>query len=471
MFLTEEFPPFNFHENNISRGLAVDLLSAITREAGAEVPASVVHIVPLNEGLATVRNTTGSVIFSIARTPAREDQYRWIGPFASYNIVLFSRRSDNITISSGDDLSDYTIGAVTSDVSVDRLIDLGVSPENIITDPDPLELIRLLDNGTIDLFTSGDIAGNYFITLMNATPESYRIVYRMDSIPLYYGFNKDTPDEIVTAFEAALHRLMVIPEDGGLSGYEQVASVWNQSSGLPALQYYTEEYYPFNFQKNGSVEGLSVDILREVYTSLNENLTDEQVVLGSWESGYHRTMNQSGTAIFSMARSPEREDLFLWAGPILTEPNVIFTLTAADSHISGPDDLAGLRIGAITDDIAALDLERLGCTDIQYATDPKTLITDLEAGTIDGWAYAEDPGRYLIDQFAENPDMIEPVWTLKTNDYYFAFNRETPRTLVDAFQRSLDRISTETGPDGKTRYDRILEKYNISSAFRSLADE
>lgn len=170
-FLTEEFPPFNYLENSTPRGLAVDLLAAIMKEAGDEIPATDIRVVPLNEGLSAVRNTTGSVIFSIARTPNREKYYHWIGPFASYNIVLFSLRDRNITIQSAGDLDKYTIGAVTSDVSLEKLTQLGVSPEKIITNPDPIELFRLLDEGTIDLVTSGDIAGEYFIRKMNGKPE------------------------------------------------------------------------------------------------------------------------------------------------------------------------------------------------------------------------------------------------------------------------------------------------------------
>ena len=457
-YITEEFPPFNFQENDTPTGLAVDLLVAITKEAGDEIPATDVNIVPLSEGLSTVRNSTGTVIFSIARTPDREEFYRWIGPFASYNIVLFALRSHNIQIHTTDELKNYTIGAVTSDVSVEKLIQLGVSPENIVTNPNPIELFRMLDEGTVDLVTSGDIAGEYFIKKMNGKPESYKIVYRMESTPLYYAFNKDTPEDQIKKFQQAFERISQPPEEGGFSGLDQVISAWNPASGLSSLKFYTEDYYPFNYRENNTVKGISFDILGEVFRCQDMNLSDDQVTIGSWEDGYRKTINQSGTAIFSTARSPEREDLFLWAGPIFNESNVIFSKGTDTPVVSRSEDLSKQRIGAITDDIAALDLIRMGYQDIFYATDAKTLIHALENGSIDGWAYAEHPGRELIIRFATDPATIQPVYTLKSHDYYYAFNRNTPLPLVQAFQRALDQVRIEKDLNGIKLYDQIVNR-------------
>jgi len=221
-YLTEEFPPFNYEENGTPAGLAIDLLAAVTREAGDGIPAGDIRIVPLNEGLSTVRNTTGAVIFSIARTPGRENDYRWIGPFATYSIVLFSLRDRNITSLSAGELRDYTIGAVTSDVSVEKLAELGVSPEHIVTNPDPAELFRMLDEGTIDLVASGDIAGEYFMKKTDRNPESYRIVYRIESTPLYYAFNKETPGELIGRFKQAYERVKSEKDQDGTTAYDRV---------------------------------------------------------------------------------------------------------------------------------------------------------------------------------------------------------------------------------------------------------
>jgi len=223
-YFTEEFPPFNYQENNSTAGIAISLLRAITKENGDEISPSDITIVPLQEGLSTVRNTTGSAIFSIAKTPERESNYRWVGPFATYDIVLYSLKSSNLTISSPEDLQNYTFGAVTSDVSIEKLSQIGVNTSKIITDQDPMELFRLLKSGKIDLVTTSDTAGKYFLKKMNESQDDYAIVYHFDSTPLYYAFNKDTPDSIITPFEQALNKLSQSPEDGGLSVREKIVN-------------------------------------------------------------------------------------------------------------------------------------------------------------------------------------------------------------------------------------------------------
>jgi polar amino acid transport system substrate-binding protein len=209
---------------------------------------------------------------------------------------------------------------------------------------------------------------------------------------------------------------------------------------------------------NNSPGDISVDIPGEVYRYLDTNLSDTRVILGSCEEGYRKTL-QTGAVIFSTGRSPERENLFLWAGPVFTRSNKIYSGSPDLPVIPVPEDLAGLHFGAITDDIVALDLIRLGYTDILYATDAKTLITALEDGRIDGWAYDGYPARDLISRYARDPAAIRPLYTLKSHGYYYAFNRDTPLPLVQAFQHSLDQIKSEKDENGLSIHDRIVNRY------------
>jgi len=306
-YLTEEFPPFQYNENGEVTGLATDLLLAITKEAGAEINAGDITVVPLDEGLKTVRDTPGTVIFSIAQTPEREDLYRWVGPFTSYDIVVFAKRGSQVTIGNAEDLKSYTLGAVTGDVSIEKLTDLGVDPDALITNPDPLVLFAMLYNGDIDLVASGDVAGEYFARESGQRPGIYRIAYRMETIPLYFAFHKDTSDAIINSFTEAFERLSQTPSTGGMSKIDTITSAWMPSVGLSTLSFYTEEYYPYNFEKDGILQGISVDILTEVFSLLNADIGAANITSGSWDEGYNQALTRAGTVIFSIARSEDRE--------------------------------------------------------------------------------------------------------------------------------------------------------------------
>ena len=231
------------------------------------------------------------------------------------------------------------------------------------------------------------------------------------------------------------------------------------SDTFASLQFYTEDYEPFNFIKNDTLTGVSVDVLKEIYIKAGTNLSPGQISLGTWEEGYQKAMHQRGTIIFSTARSPEREDLFLWVGPIMSDSHVIFGIVPGSGEISSFEKLAGLRIGGITDDIAATDLMGMGYQDLYLASDVLTLVEALENGTIDGWAYAEKPGRSFINRYAENGSAIQPVYTIHKHDYYYAFNNKTPESVIDTFQTALDEIKKQTDENGDTRYDTIMQQY------------
>jgi polar amino acid transport system substrate-binding protein len=82
------------------------------------------------------------------------------------------------------------------------------------------------------------------------------------------------------------------------------------------LIYITEQLPPYNFQENGKLQGISVDLLESVWERMGENLNKSVIEILPWNEGYQRALNDKNTVLFAMARSPEREHLFKWAGPI-----------------------------------------------------------------------------------------------------------------------------------------------------------
>lgn len=457
IFLTEEFPPFNYEEDGELKGIGVELLYAAYEEKGFTLPDDAIRIGLFTDGYQATITTPGYALFSVARTPEREDKFLWAGPIATYNIVLFSRRGSDITITGDSDLNLYRIGAVLDDVSVLELKRAGVSESRIITDPDPLNLIHMLDRGEIDLFASGDSAGEYLAERATGTYGYFNQAYRLTDVDLYFAFNRDTPEQDLRWLQSGLDALKEAPAQGGLSRYDQVLNRYLPSRGLATLTYMTEEYYPYNFLEDGVVQGISVDLLEELFSDLNADLSHEQVILATWEEGYQKTLTTPGFVLFSTARTPEREDEFLWAGPIVRSRNVLFMRSG--EAVETDDDLHRLSIGAITDDVAGYDLENLGYGTIIYATEAGELIRLLEEGEIDAWAYAEYPGMRLIGQYAKNPDALGIAYPLSTHEYYLAFNKETPLPLVQACQQALDRIRSEKDEYGVSRYERILYRY------------
>lgn len=469
-WLTEEYPPYNFMDNGTPSGLMVDMVTAIAGKAGEELPRESLTFLPWSEAYQNAVHTPGTVIFSIAKTPEREDLFSWIGPVVTADITLYSSRSRNISIHDPADLAGYTIGAVADDVAIDSLYRSGVDRTTIITGPDPYTLISSLENGTIDLFAYGDIAAEYHIK--NATGKSgyFRVSGRIDTVPVYIGVNKETSPDLVEKIRDGFEELKKSRTDGEMSEYDQILSSWLAGAALQNMHYFTEGYYPYTFQEEGIPKGISVDILKYIFSRYGIDVPDDHFVFGVWEDVYNITLTRNGTALSILARSPERENLFRWAGPIDRTPVVIFSLQDRADAFRNTSPSA-MKIGTITADIADTALIEAGGKDIVYSDEPADLIRKLEKGEIDGWAYALLPGLQRIHQYAADPSSITPVQTLRTYEFYIAFNRNTPEPLVRSFQDLIDLVRTEKDETGVSMYEQILYRYVVPSYSESSITE
>jgi polar amino acid transport system substrate-binding protein len=458
IWVTEEYPPYNFQENGTISGLMVDVVTATARTAGTELLRESIRILPWSEAYQTAVQNPGTVIFSIARIPEREDLFSWVGPVVSSDISLYSSRSRDITINDTWELANYTLGAVTDDIAINFLEEAGIDKETIITDPDPQTLITYLDDGTIDLFAYGSIAAEYHIRNITGKTGYFKVSGRIGSFPVYIGFSKGTSPDLVKQFQHAFDALNKTPENGGMSEFNQILSSWLLEENLMHLQYLTEGYYPYTFVEEGIPKGISVDILQYISSQYGIEIPDEQFIFNSWEDVYNTTLTKNGTAISIIARSDERENLFKWAGPIDKTPVVLFCLQESADTLknTSPSDM---KIGTIIDDIAATALINAGGRDIVYSTEPSEQIRMLETGEIDAWAYASMPGLQRINQYALNPSSIVPIQILDTYDFYIAFNVNTSDHLVQSFQEQLDLIRTEKDKTGVSTYEKILYQY------------
>lgn len=211
---------------------------------------------------------------------------------------------------------------------------------------------------------------------------------------------------------------------------------------LAGITWYTEEYPPYNYEKNGTPAGIAVDILHEVLTGVGTGNAEADIRVVPWSEGYQTVLRTPMTVVFSTARTPERENLFKWAGPLFSSENVLYSLKKRNVTVSSLSDLATLRIGIIRDDIAGADLLSTGVSpeELVVFTDAHEIVSRLESGEIDAWAYAKLPGIEIIRSRGEDPTEYEPVYSFGTREYYFAFNRDVPDELVREFQSGLDRV-------------------------------
>jgi len=234
----------------------------------------------------------------------------------------------------------------------------------------------------------------------------------------------------------------------------------DQVSSAKDLSYITEQFPPYNFRDDGNLKGISIDLLEAVWQRMGVNLNRSIIQVLPWTEGYKRTLNEKNTVLFSTARLPQREQLFKWAGPIGPFRNVLLARIDKNISIASAEDLNKYRIGAIKDDSAVQILRDRGVRegDLTLESTSRPLIEMLQNRSIDAWAYGDTAGIWLIQESGVNLSDFEVVYVLSQADYYYAFNKETPESLVQSFQDALDYLKNNTDKDGLSDYAKILSK-------------
>jgi len=144
----------------------------------------------------------GYGLFSTARTAEREGLFKWVGPIASNEWVLFSKGDSSIQLNSLDDARRYRIGGYKGDAKTQFLLDRGLEVQTALRDS---ENVKKLERGQIDLWMTSNQAGR-FVARQKGLGD-LRVVQNRHTADLYLALNLQTPDELVQKLQNALDSL------------------------------------------------------------------------------------------------------------------------------------------------------------------------------------------------------------------------------------------------------------------------
>lgn len=140
-FITEAYPPYNFEENGMVKGITVEILLEVSKEAGQPLKRSQIKLRPWARGYRQALSGPMVMLFSMSRTQEREDKFQWVGPILKNKVAVLAKKSSGIKIIKSDDLKKYSIGAVLDDVGEQMLKSLGNS-SNVHTSANPAAVAK-----------------------------------------------------------------------------------------------------------------------------------------------------------------------------------------------------------------------------------------------------------------------------------------------------------------------------------------
>ncbi|MDG1750962.1 MAG: transporter substrate-binding domain-containing protein [Thalassotalea sp.] len=226
----------------------------------------------------------------------------------------------------------------------------------------------------------------------------------------------------------------------------------------PEITFYTEVYPPANFVENNELKGITVDTLKAIWRELKQ--PEQYINIVPWVRGYRNTLNNPNSALFTMSRTPPRENLFKWVGPIFHSTHVLITKKSNQFKFAKLSDIFKYKVAAVRGDISEISLNQMGFPEQNMAkvSELKLAFKMMATGRVDMIVVTIHAFHHLAQQLNFDVTEYENVWQVNKFANYIAFNIETPDSLITQYQETLDKLSQEHQLI-KKKYELAIEEY------------
>ncbi|BEV73544.1 MULTISPECIES: ABC transporter substrate-binding protein [unclassified Paludibacterium] len=218
----------------------------------------------------------------------------------------------------------------------------------------------------------------------------------------------------------------------------------------------TEELPPYNFTDQGSLTGLSTEVVQAVLHQLD--LTARFKVM-PWARAYELAQSAPNVLIYSITRTRQREPRFKWVGSVAPEDIYLFSSAQHPVVVHRLQEASRYTVATVYEDVGDQYLRSLGFTvgkNLQPSAAYQLNYQKLKAGRVDLWVMNLLVAQYLARREGDDPQQVlYPSLHLTeiSGDYYMAFSPQTPDALVERFRKGLLAIK-QNGT-----FDRIKAKW------------
>jgi polar amino acid transport system substrate-binding protein len=452
--VSEDNPPFNFHQDGVFTGSSTEVVREIMRRLNVTTG---IQVMTWARAYQLAQTRPNVILFSTARTRERENLFHWVGPIYRVRFGFYARRGSGVVLTSLDDAKKVNaIATYKDDVREQLLKTMGFT--NLDSSKSPASNLKKLLAGRVDLWLYSNLGVPSIAGQIGIDPDEIELLLPFKDVNAYIAISKGTSRAVVDQWKATLDAMK---REGVL---DKISSQWLPPESIPGIQLaaqrissasikmkiFTEDSAPANYLENGQLKGLSVDIVREILQRLN---IPAKIQVVPWARGYTLALTQSNVALFSTTRLPQREKLFKWVGPLYHQTWGFYARRDSGITITSLEKAKTVtRIGTYLKDAKEQYLMARGFRNLISTNKNLSNIRHLMDGTIDLWVSSDFNMPYLARRAGINPDRLKLVFPFKKVQNYIAFSNQSPDALVDLWQQTL----IELKHDGT--YDRLCNR-------------
>lgn len=218
---------------------------------------------------------------------------------------------------------------------------------------------------------------------------------------------------------------------------------WAQpAETLPALQGLTEALPPLNFEQDGKVVGFSSEVLDLI--GKESGLTINKTLL-PWARAYQEAQQGPNKILYSLVRTPEREALFHWIGPISKRRIYLYRhATRADIKLKSLNDATAYMIGTARGSAAMSFLLARGFEEgvqLDPALDDARNMRKFKAQRFDLLLSLDWAATYNArQQGMESHELVPALLVDDSSEYWFGVSLGTDPRVLYRLESAMARI-------------------------------
>ena len=429
----ENYKPFNYLSGNDIVGSSAELIQTVMNTNQEETG---ITLVPWSEGYNALQEEDNAALITIAMTEEKKQLFKWAGPVATINASFFTNASSGIAIATIEQAKELeSIGIPSGYSQQEQLTNQGFT--NLIAYETLEEMLTALLNGSVDAVVETKYAlENTLEEMGHGTGEISENMYFQTFLG-YIAFNKGVPDETVDAWQKSIDQYKE-------NGYFE--SLYNPylPGELPprTFQIFTESNPPQNYLNDENVpEGSAIDIVDEISSRNNYK---QPIIMTYWDNALNVLDVNPNTILFSMVRTPERENSFEWAGPICKDITYFYMNPNNPQTINSLDDARVLNtVGVVQGWLYEAMLEDEGFENLVTFTTPSELHLAIINQQIEAAVLPDISINYLSEINGTGSTDLIPTYELIQNEVYIAFSLDSNPTLVETWQNTLEDIKSD----------------------------
>ncbi len=427
---TENEPPLNFiDKNNKLSGVSIEIIKAIQKQLKSK---DEIKVVSWDTAYQIVLKTPNTALFSIMLNKERSNLFKWVGPIGRMENAFYAKKNSGLKINNLD--AAKKIKSIGSNIFyyTDKLLkDNGFT--NIISVNESKDLISKLLSGEIEAINFYENGIRTLIAEDKLNKEQIEKLFTFSTSFLYIAFSKETPDSIINKWQNALDKI----KENGI--FARICKKWfPDEKPMGILQLVTEDYPPITFfNKDNQADGMASEVVKEIYKRQKKNY---DITLMYWDDAVQLTLINPNVVLFSTTRTPAREKLFHWVGPIGAYNDLLYAKKGAGIKINTLEDLKKIeKIGTVKGWFSEDYLKANGFTNLESNPDPLVTTKKLCEGSVQLSPFTDMTAPDILKKAGYSMNDIEPVFVIKRYEFYIT----TSEKIVNAWREKFEEIKKD----------------------------